>query len=197
MPDGMESKDRRALRREYVRRINNVIDYIERHLEEDLNLNDLARVANFSKFHFHRIFRAMVGETINRFVRRLRLERAAGQLIYNQEKTITAVALDCGFSGSAVFARAFREAFGSSPTDWRSGGRAMESKIGKTNSKPGIPVGNTSQDLESFSFYIDPVTRIFTWRIKMKEKNEFEVEIKERPEMPGGLCPPYRPLQGG
>jgi len=88
------------LREEYISRINRVLDYVETHIDEDLTLEDLARVASFSPFYFHRIFGAMVGETLNAFVQRIRVEKAASKLISNPKKLVTEIALDCGFSGS-------------------------------------------------------------------------------------------------
>ena len=60
-------------RKEYIHRINRVVDYIEANLDEDHSLEKLAGVACFSPFHFHRIFRALTGETINNYVKRIRL----------------------------------------------------------------------------------------------------------------------------
>ncbi len=90
---------------EYIARINRVIDYIEKNVDKDLSLEVLAGVACFSSFHFHRIFKAIVGETLNQFINRIRLEKSATQLMSNPNKTITDIAFDCGFSGSASFAR--------------------------------------------------------------------------------------------
>jgi AraC family transcriptional regulator len=106
-------------RDEYLARIHRVQDHIERHLQEDLRLEELARVACFSPFHFHRIYAAVTGETVREFVLRLRLERAAGQLRFFPDRSVTEIALDCGFGGSAAFARAFRSAFGVSATEFR------------------------------------------------------------------------------
>lgn len=108
-----------AARARYLGRIHRVVDHIERHLDARLTLEELARVACFSPFHFHRVFTACVGESLYRFILRLRLERAASQLLQNPGKGITAVALDCGFGSSAAFARAFRAAFGVSASAWR------------------------------------------------------------------------------
>jgi len=107
------------LRSEYEGRINRVIDYIGAHLAERMTLGELAKVACFSPFHFHRIFSAMVGETLADYVKRLRLEKAAGILAVNPRVPITNVALDCGFSSSPVFARAFKERFGKTASEWR------------------------------------------------------------------------------
>ncbi len=65
------------LRAEYTARINRVIDYVEANIDKDLSLDELAEVAHFSPFHFHRIFSAMVGETLNGFIR---LSRASAGL---------------------------------------------------------------------------------------------------------------------
>ncbi len=67
-------------RLEYEKRVNRAIDHVRAHLGEPLKLADLARVAAFSPFHFHRIFRALTGETLSAYVQRQRLERAAGLL---------------------------------------------------------------------------------------------------------------------
>ncbi len=106
-------------RDEYLARIHRVQDHIERHLQEELRLEDLARVACFSPFPFHRIYAAITGETSREFVLRLRLERAASALLHVPERSVTEIALDCGFGGSAAFARAFRAAFGTTATRFR------------------------------------------------------------------------------
>lgn len=110
-------------RSEYAARLNRVVDHIEAHLGEELRLDELARVACFSPFHFHRVFAAWTGETLHQHILRLRLERAASQLVHEPRKSVTAIALDCGFGGSAAFARAFRAAYGVSATAWRAGER--------------------------------------------------------------------------
>ena len=120
-------------RLDYEKRVNRVIDHISAHLAEDLSLEGLARVAAFSPFHFHRIFRAISGETLFGFVQRLRLERAAVALVHHRDHSILAVALDHGFASAATFARAFKAHFSMSATDWRAGGAERWSKRGKAN----------------------------------------------------------------
>src|SRR5438132_744327 len=102
----------------YLRRINRVIDYISAHLTDPLPLEKLARLAHFSPFHFHRIFRSLVGEPLHAFVRRLRLEKAVFQLAHGPEATLTDIALRCGFLSSSDFSRAFRQAYGFRPRDY-------------------------------------------------------------------------------
>ena len=104
----MQYDQRKYLRESYIARINRVIDYVEANIDKELTLSELAEVALFSPFHFHRIFSAIVGETLNGFIQRLRIEKAATMLVQNPKKSITEIAFDCGFSGSSAFARAFR-----------------------------------------------------------------------------------------
>lgn len=108
-------------RQEYVGRINRVIDYVRENIAGDLRLDTLARVANFSPYHFHRVFKSVVGETLNDFVRRLRAQKAASQLIHNPALTITQIAVGCGYSSSSAFAREFRQRFGVSASQFRAG----------------------------------------------------------------------------
>ena len=105
-----------VLKYEYLFRLNRTLDYVRDHFAEDLTLAKLAKVACFSKFHFHRIFRTLLGETVNQYVRRVRLEKAARMLTYNKDQSIIDIALDCGFSSSQNFAKAFKAHFGVTPT---------------------------------------------------------------------------------
>jgi AraC family transcriptional regulator len=115
---------------EYAQRINRVIDYLRGNLDRQVKLKELAKVACFSEFHFHRIFRAVSGETINNFTNRLRLEKAARHLRFS-DRSLTDIALDCGFSSSATFSRAFRSGYDTSPSQFRKSGEIKKSKICK------------------------------------------------------------------
>ena len=91
--------------KEYIHRINRVIDYIDANLDKELSIKLLSDVAMFSPYHFHRIFSAFVGETIVDFVRRRRVEKAASILINNPDATISGAAYHCGFNNVPVFCR--------------------------------------------------------------------------------------------
>ena len=106
----------------YVARINRVIDHIDAHLAEPLDLQTLSAVAHFSAFHFHRIFRTMTGETLADWVRRRRLEVAARRLVSSPAMPASNIALDVGFASPEVFTRAFRAHFHVTPGAWRKGG---------------------------------------------------------------------------
>ena len=104
---------------EYARRFHRVLEHIDRHLDAPLDLDALARVANFSPFHFHRVFAAWMGETAAEYVRRRRVEHGALRLATQPDSTVLQVALSVGFSSPEAFARAFRARFGTTPTAWR------------------------------------------------------------------------------
>ena len=95
-----------------------MLTHIQEHLDEALDLEELARVACFSSYHFHRVFAAMTGETIADHVRRLRLERAAIEL-RSGGKQVIQVALDAGYEAHEAFTRAFKAAYGLSPAGFR------------------------------------------------------------------------------
>jgi AraC family transcriptional regulator len=181
----MDESRGKAAREEYVSRINRVLDYIESHLDADLSLQELAAVAGFSRFHFHRLFHAMVGETLNQFIQRVRVEKAASSLIQDPRKSITEVALACGFSSSSTFARSFKELVGMSASEWRAGGHSGERRVGKADRKNGQTLGKRREDFDVSSPYIETVAGNLKWRIAMTSGGQMnvEVEVKDLPEM--------------
>ena len=106
----------------HARRMNRVLDYIDRHLAEELRLEQLAEIAAYSPFHFHRLFLAWTGETPSDFVRRRRLDAAGSKLRHQGSTTVAEIAASIGFASVEAFARAFKHQFGMTPTDWRKGG---------------------------------------------------------------------------
>ena len=104
---------------EYDRRLHAVIEHIDRHLDDKLDLATLSGVANFSEFHFHRLFHALIGEPLGDYVRRRRLELAAIRLRSQPDVPVLDVALAVGFGSTEAFARAFRARFGCTPTVYR------------------------------------------------------------------------------
>jgi AraC family transcriptional regulator len=118
-------------RSQYDKRMHAVIEHIDRHLDEELDLATLAGVAHFSAFHFHRVFRVWTGEVLGDYLRRRRLEVAALRLRAQLQVPVLQVALGVGFGSAEAFARAFRTRFGCSPTQWR------DSKRGQVTGKAG------------------------------------------------------------
>jgi AraC family transcriptional regulator len=108
----------------YQEQIARVLAHIDAHLDEPLPLEELAAVACFSPYHFHRVFRGMVGESVKEHVRRLRLEGAARQLL-SGDATVLDLALNSGYETPESFSRAFRAMFGMAPSAFReNGGKA-------------------------------------------------------------------------
>ena len=126
---------------EYIRRIDKALGFIEKHLDQVIRLEDIARASHFSPFHFHRIFHALLGETVNAYVSRKRIEKSAMRLLYQSALSVTQVAQSGGFSSSANFSRAFKNHYGVSPSEFRQTRTQSviddNSKIGNLNSKSG------------------------------------------------------------
>lgn len=102
----------------YKERMLRVLVHIQQHLDDALELNDLAGLAHFSPYHFHRVFQGMVGETLMAHVRRLRLERAALRLKHT-DQPVTRIAFEAGYETHEAFTRAFRAMFAESPSQFR------------------------------------------------------------------------------
>ncbi len=100
--------------------MHRVIEAIDRRLDQPLDLAQLAAVAHFSPYHFHRLFAAWMGETLGDYLRRRRVELAAGRLAAQPRLSVLQVALSVGFGSGEAFSRAFKARFGCSPSAWRS-----------------------------------------------------------------------------
>ena len=103
----------------YAKRFDAVLTYIDVNLEGDLSVDALSRVANFSKFHFHRQFAAYVGVPVSRYVQLMRLRRAARRLASREPCSVLDAALDAGFDSPESFSRAFKRSFGMAPSSFR------------------------------------------------------------------------------
>ncbi|ASA26265.1 AraC family transcriptional regulator [Paenibacillus donghaensis] len=99
--------------------IHKSIEFIEQHLDEELNLDRIAKEAGFSKFHFHRIFQKYVGKSVAEFIRSRRLSSAAQLLLYSEERILD-IALHYGFESQEAFTRAFKALYALPPAQYRS-----------------------------------------------------------------------------
>jgi len=113
---------------DYKRRILRVLVHIQQHLDEPLPLEELAEVACFSAYHFHRVFKGMVGESVKEHLRRLRLERAASQLKLGSASVID-IALGAGYDSHEAFTRSFKAAFGTAPSQFRLARRVEAARV--------------------------------------------------------------------
>lgn len=112
MPDYQNSN-------EYLHRIHIVQDYIENHLKKPILLDDLTQISGFSKYHFHRIFKSIIGEPLSHYINRIKLEKSAFLLIHRQDMSITDIAYYIGFTDSAIFSRSFKNYYKVSPVFYR------------------------------------------------------------------------------
>ncbi|SDF65912.1 AraC family transcriptional regulator [Pedobacter terrae] len=154
----------------YQRRINRVIDYLNQNLDRSIPLEELASVAYFSAFHFHRIFTAVMGETVHAFTSRMRIEKAA-RLLKFSKKPIAEIAAACGFSSAAALSRQFKQYFANSPGLYRKGGKIKNSKICKELQ----PVNEYHCDLKQ-----EELEQLFPVQIKqMKERKIAYIRVTD------------------
>lgn len=149
---------------EYIKRISDVLDFIEKNLDADLSLNQLSKKACYSSFHFHRVFSTIVGENLNQFVTRKRVERIASVLLVYNQKSIKELAYTYGFNSESSFSRTFKQFYGITPTMFKSKGKDTLSKIG----------------IAPFSLekYICSIDKIQKW-LDMNA----QIEVKQLPEI--------------
>lgn len=124
----------------YEKRIHRVIDHIHDNPAGDLSLDALAEVAALSRFHFHRVFRAVIGETAAQAVRRIRLNRAAAA-IAQSDQPLEKIARMVGYPNPSSFARVFSDAYGMTPRAFRERGELRPMKqMSRPEVDPMFPV---------------------------------------------------------
>jgi AraC family transcriptional regulator len=101
---------------------NDVMNYIYKYIDTDINIDDLSIELKVSKFHLHRIFKDEFGKNIYESIKSIRLQKASNLLITNKYSTITDVSIMTGYSSQTSFLRAFKERFFMTPKMWKSGG---------------------------------------------------------------------------
>jgi AraC family transcriptional regulator len=109
----------KAALQNYHARMQRVLDHIDRHLDDDLDLDALSSVAAYSKYHFHRQFTATFGLSVHRYIQLARMKRASYRLADRDAQSVTDIAMDAGYDAPDAFARAFRQRFGQSPSSFR------------------------------------------------------------------------------
>lgn len=162
--------NRKEIQEDYSIRINRVFEYIDENLNSDLSLETVAALAFFSPFHFHRIFKFITDETLNKYVTRRRIEKSALDLLH-KNITATEISHNLGYSDISAFSKAFKKYYGLSPTEFRKQNPYRYSKIRQLHSK-------NRQDYPDYGKYICIIDNLSNW-IKMNAK----IEIKNMPEM--------------
>jgi AraC family transcriptional regulator len=167
----------------YVERVNAAVDFIERNLQDEMSLERIADVAHFSPFHFHRVFGLLVGETLSRFISRLRLEKAATLLIQQPARAITEVASSCGIHSPSSFARSFRDMFGMSASEWRE--RGYQSYENESAASVRDLLGNLSAGTEGFGILETNLTVRSgpSWKINCGDLGTSTVDVITVPDL--------------
>jgi len=169
----MKSNTTQQLLSEYKSRINKTLDYIEINLCNQFTLDELASVASFSKYHFHRIFLGVIGETPFQFITRLRLQKAGTFLIMNPQLSISDIAINSGFTDISIFSRNFKHHFGQAPSVWK---KQMLEKSNLSQIK-----SNPEKVKNELSVYFCKYSKSLKWRTNMEQNKS--IEIKQLPDM--------------
>ena len=106
---------------------NDIIYYIYKYIDTNINLDELSENLGISKFHLHRIFKNEFGKNVYESIKSIRLQKAASLLLTNKHSTITQIAKMCGYSSQTAFSKVFKEKFAMTPKEWRNG--AYESYV--------------------------------------------------------------------
>jgi AraC family transcriptional regulator len=153
-----DQKTESAVPADYVERVNRAIDHVVSNLAHTLTLEEVSKAAGFSPFHFHRVFKAFLGETLGQFVKRQRLERALFLMSHAPQQSLTDVAMECGFSSSSDFSRSFKQHYGLPPSAFDIEGfrsrrreemeRVLSSQIGSAHITT-LPAGQNPDGFEA------------------------------------------------
>jgi AraC family transcriptional regulator len=140
-------------RQDYLRRIDVAVALLQSSVEQGGELPELSRLAaaaHLSPFHFHRVYRALAGETVGQTVARLRLLRAL-HLLVDPEGLVTETALAIGYDTPQAFARAFRQAFAATPSELRGQGERLQAEIERLRRPPSDQEKTTTLKVEVVS----------------------------------------------
>ncbi|HZF71130.1 AraC family transcriptional regulator [Sulfuricurvum sp.] len=111
----------------YFQSVYRSVKHIEEHSDENLSLDELAKIAGFSKYHFHRIFKSIVGESVGDYIRRVRLQKTT--IKFKTDRNITSIAMESGYETSAAFSKVFKEHFGQTPSEFSRSAKQINSAV--------------------------------------------------------------------
>ena len=156
---------------EHIKRIRKVLNHIDQNLQDDLPLEKLAEIGNYSPFHFHRIFRGIIGETLQEHITRKRLEKSSMMLALKKNTSLEEIYTQFGFKSNSTFSKTFKKYFGVSPSVFRKNTPEKFSKILPMNS-------NNGQKEVVFQQYLYNINQM-----KNFMETNAKIEVKELPEM--------------
>lgn len=155
---------------EHLKRIRKVLNYIDQNLDAKLSLEKLSEVGSYSAFHFHRIFKEIIGETLQEYIIRKRMEKSAMMLSHQKQKSLEEIFGEVGFKSNSTFSKTFKKYFGISPTNFRKISPEKFSKISQNLSK------NRQKEVV-FEQYLYNLNQIKNFMENVK------IEVKQMPEM--------------
>ncbi len=156
---------------EHIKRIRKVLNFIEENLDNELSLENVAEIGNYSPFHFHRIFRGIIGETLQEYINRNRMEKSAMLLSHHKNKSLEDIFSEVGFKSNSTFSKTFKKYFGISPTDFRKKSPEYFSKILQMNSN----IGQKEVVFQQYLYNINQMKNFMETNAK--------IEVKELPEI--------------
>jgi len=116
---------RRTTTKDHKERINEILFQIHIDISAEHSIESLSKSASMSPFHFNRVFKEIVGESVHSYIRRVRLEHCANALLFNPDSTIHEIFSEVGFVSNSSFTHAFKSYFGQTPSKWREIDRAL------------------------------------------------------------------------
>lgn len=156
---------------EYKDRIETVIRYIEKNSSDKLTLDLLADIANFSKYHFSRIFTAIVGVTPVAFVNRERIQKSV-HLLADTPLTILEISNQCGFESLSTYNAVFKKHYGQTPSEVRRGIRKDSnfSSFYSKNPEESAPLEDYNKNRKN-----SLLIRVWDQMIRIEERPDVEV----------------------
>lgn len=148
---------------DYAMRVNTVVEYINNHLDGEIDLEVLAKLSSFSPYHFHRMMKAFLGEPLGAFITRMRVETAARLLRYS-DMSVQNIAYKVGYDVPSSLSKVFKQFYGITPTEF---------KINKTYTMMKPLKINTGLELKKRIVNIQPMQAIYIRLTGDYEKNDY------------------------
>ena len=152
---------------------NDIIYYIYKYIDTDINLDELSENLGVSKFHLHRVFKNEFGKNVYESIKSIRLQKAASLLLTNKNSTITQIAKMCGYSSQTAFSKVFIEKFRMTPKEWKNGGYKSYAETILTKSQSAL---NSTADFSSLKPKILKMPQMNCYYIRHKG---YDRSIKE------------------
>lgn len=131
-----------------IKRYKNLLSFIDEKFKEEIKISDIESVCHYSYRNINRIFEALHQETIGKYIKRIKLEKAAQHLKFSSE-SISNIAYDMGFGDLAAFSKAFKNHFHCSPSDFRESNRILNEQLARESSRH-TPISFEIESLPAF-----------------------------------------------